>query len=263
MAIDLKVGARRSCTLYTRHEYRGNTSSDDVRTGRQFITSASAWEFTRDASQLARLATLMRHAQGGAYASGPAPEQLVRALQCAVESGDVIAVVPKPRASGARSSPIEQTVRPYYATVTPSQLFRRALAAVPAARSFERPILPRLAADDGLAIWYARPGDVLPDGTIATPVSTPLGDAQPFEYSPNQVDEGSFDVAKTPNLGDPGTWYTNPGSGQMRLYGDDRKPVVDLDFDHVHNGLKPHAHNWDNGVRDGGDYVVPFSPWSP
>ncbi|MBC8729930.1 hypothetical protein F6X39_16960 [Paraburkholderia sp. UCT2] len=54
---------------------------------------------------------------------------------------------------------------------------------VRAARSFERPKLPRLAADDGLAIWYARPGDVLPDGTIATPVSTPLGDARPFEYT--------------------------------------------------------------------------------
>lgn len=93
--------------------------------------------------------------------------------------------------------------------------------------------------------------------------ATPLSDAQPFEYIPEQVDGDSFDIAKTPNLGDPGTWYTNPGSGQMRLYGGDGKPVLDLDFDHVHNGLQPHAHNWTNGVRDGGDDVVPFSPWSP
>ncbi|MEX3688845.1 hypothetical protein AB3X91_30560 [Paraburkholderia sp. BR14263] len=101
--------------------------------------------------------------------------------------------------------------------------------------------------------------DALADGDT----STPLSDAQPFEYSPDQVNGDSFDIAKTPNLGDPGSWYTNPGSGQMRLYGDDGKPVVDLDFDHVHNGLQPHAHNWNNGVRDGGDDVVPFSPWSP
>lgn len=93
--------------------------------------------------------------------------------------------------------------------------------------------------------------------------STLLGDAQPFEYSPDQVDGNSFDVAKTPNLGEPGSWYTNPGSGQMRLYGNDGKPVLDLDFDHAHNGLQPHAHNWTNGVRDGGGDVVPFSPWSP
>ncbi|MGF6650367.1 hypothetical protein OKW34_000929 [Paraburkholderia youngii] len=52
MAIDLKVGAHRSCTLHTRHEYRGSTSSDEVRTGRQLIASASPWELTRDASQL-------------------------------------------------------------------------------------------------------------------------------------------------------------------------------------------------------------------
>ncbi|MCG5073028.1 hypothetical protein [Paraburkholderia tagetis] len=115
-------------------------------------------------------------------------------------------------------------------------------------------------------------GDALSgdDGTLdndfasgASDDSTPFGDAQPFEYSDDLPDGDAFDVAKTPNLGDPGTWYTNPGSGQMRLYGDGGKPVVDLDFDHIHNGLQPHAHNWSNGVRDGGDDVVPFSPWNP
>ncbi|SAL16787.1 hypothetical protein AWB71_00667 [Caballeronia peredens] len=89
-----------------------------------------------------------------------------------------------------------------------------------------------------------------------------LGDAQPFEYQPDIPDGDVLDFAKTPNAGEPGTWYTNPGSGQMRLYGDTGAPVVDLDFDHVHNGLRPHAHNWNNGVRDGGNDVVPFSPWS-
>ncbi|WP_233885199.1 hypothetical protein [Paraburkholderia flagellata] len=93
--------------------------------------------------------------------------------------------------------------------------------------------------------------------------STALSDAQPFDYQPDISNGDSFDIAKTPNDGEPGTWYTNPGSGQMRLFGDDGKPVVDLDFDHFHNGLKPHAHNWTGSARDGGDDVVPFSPWSP
>jgi hypothetical protein len=92
--------------------------------------------------------------------------------------------------------------------------------------------------------------------------STPLGDAQPFEYGADTTVGNAFEIAKTPNLGDPG-WYTNPGSGQMRLFGDDRKPIVDLDFDHIHNGLQPHAHNWGPGGRDSGDDVVPFSPWNP
>ncbi|EEA02566.1 hypothetical protein BH160DRAFT_2152 [Burkholderia sp. H160] len=182
MPIDFKVGTR-NCTLHTQQEYRGNASSDEARSGRQLIASASAWELTHDTRQLPRLVEFMRKVRGGAYASGAAPDQLARALRAAVERGDVIAVTPQPRTSRGGGAPIQQEIRPYYPTVTPSQLFRRALPVVRVARSFERPKLPRLAADDGLAIWYARPGDVLPDGTIATPVSTPLGDAQPFKYT--------------------------------------------------------------------------------
>ncbi|POR48221.1 hypothetical protein B0G62_115104 [Paraburkholderia eburnea] len=96
------------------------------------------------------------------------------------------------------------------------------------------------------------------DADVFSGDSTPLGDAQPFDYSPNDAPDGdSFDIAKTPNEGDPGTWYTNPGSGQMRMYGDDGQPVVDFDFDHDHGQGVPHAHNWDNGVRGPG---VAFSP---
>lgn len=87
--------------------------------------------------------------------------------------------------------------------------------------------------------------------------STPLSDAQPFEYSEDMPEGGSFDIAKTPNEGDPGTWYTNPGSGQMRMYGENGQPVVDFDFDHDHGQGVPHAHNWDNGARGPG---VAFSP---
>ncbi|MGF6444584.1 hypothetical protein [Paraburkholderia youngii] len=182
MAIDFKVGIHRSCTLHTRQEYRGNALSDEARNGRKLITSASAWELTHDTRQLPRLVEFMRNVRGGASASGTAPDQLARTLRAAVERGEVIAVAPKPHVSSVGGTPIQQEIRPYYPTVTPSQLFRRVLPAVRAERAFERPKLPRLAADDDLAIWHARPGDVLPDGTIATPVSTPLGDARPFQY---------------------------------------------------------------------------------
>jgi hypothetical protein len=92
--------------------------------------------------------------------------------------------------------------------------------------------------------------------------STPLGSAKLFEYHAVSPDGFAFDIAKTPNFGEPGTWYTNPASGQMRLYGADGRPVIDLDFDHIHNGLRPHAHNWGPSGRDTGFDVVPFSPWS-
>ncbi|CAN7727494.1 hypothetical protein LJR034_006293 [Caballeronia sp. LjRoot34] len=80
--------------------------------------------------------------------------------------------------------------------------------------------------------------------TDASTGSTPLGDASPFELGDMPSFGDSFDIAKTPNRGEPGTWYTNPGSGQMRLYGDTGAPVVDFDFDHDHGQGVPHAHNY-------------------
>jgi hypothetical protein len=97
---------------------------------------------------------------------------------------------------------------------------------------------------------------------FADNTTTPLGDATPFELGDMSSFGDSFDIAKSPNEGEPGTWYTNPGSGQMRLYGDTGAPVVDLDFDHMHLKMQPHAHNWTENGRAKGLDVVPFSPWS-
>jgi len=81
--------------------------------------------------------------------------------------------------------------------------------------------------------------------------STPLGDAAPFKLGDMPSFGDSFDIAKTPNYGDPGMWYTNPGSGQMRLYGDTGAPVVDFDFDHDHGQGIPLAHNYGPVSEDG------------
>jgi hypothetical protein len=94
-------------------------------------------------------------------------------------------------------------------------------------------------------------------------VVTPLGDAASFELGAMPSFGDNFEIAKTPNDGEPGTWYTNPGSGQMRLYGDTGAPVVDLDFDHAHLKTQPDGHNWTGKSRAKGLDVVPFSPWSP
>ena len=102
----------------------------------------------------------------------------------------------------------------------------------------------------------------LDSGGFADGKTTLFGNAAPFELGDIPSFGDSFDIAKTPNEGDPGTWYTNPGSGQMRLYGDTGAPVVDLDFDHVHLKMQPHAHNWTENGRAKGLDVVPFSPWS-
>ncbi|CAM2188317.1 conserved hypothetical protein [Paraburkholderia sacchari] len=140
------------------------------------------------------------------------------------------------------------------------------------ARPYAPQSWPKRAPDPKPTVYGVRDGQFVPlddngyfiDRTPYIPVaaklgnaSTPLADAEPFDYWPGDAQDGdAFDIAKTPNEGDPGTWYTNPGSGQMRLYGDDRRAVVDFDFDHDHGQGIPHAHNWDNGVRGIG---VPFS----
>ena len=59
-------------------------------------------------------------------------------------------------------------------------------------------------------------------------------------------------LAKTPNSGEPNTWYVNPGSGQMRLFDPSGRPALDLDYDHSHGGIQPHMHIWLDGVRGPG-----------
>ncbi|WP_321814398.1 MULTISPECIES: hypothetical protein [unclassified Paraburkholderia] len=121
------------------------------------------------------------------------------------------------------------------------------LGAVEAAVRAAAETAPRGIDDSGLGFISDDSGDA----------STPFDAAEVFEYGGGESLGGdSFDIAKTPNEGEPGTWYTNPGSGQMRMYGGDRQPLVDFDFDHDHGQGNPHAHNWSDGARGSG---LPFS----
>ena len=52
------------------------------------------------------------------------------------------------------------------------------------------------------------------------------------------------DPVATPSEGAPNSWYTNPGSGQMRLYGPSGLPALDIDPDHDHGAGSPHMHIW-------------------
>ncbi|WP_246217060.1 hypothetical protein [Paraburkholderia panacisoli] len=162
------------------------------------ILSASPRELTADARQLANLLDFVRDVHADRRAHGDSPTEIARALQQAVERGNVIAVAPKPRATGGRASRIEQPVKPRQMTVTPSQLFGRMAEISAGALSFARPTLPRLFREDGPAIWAANPGDVLPDDSIARPI-TPLGDAQPFEYTPHAIGGEAKELAASTN----------------------------------------------------------------
>jgi hypothetical protein len=74
----------------------------------------------------------------------------------------------------------------------------------------------------------------------------------PSSASRQAVRESGHDAAgtprpyfvATPNSGSPNTWYVNPGSGQMRFFGPDGFPTVDIDSDHDHGQGIPHLHIW-------------------
>ncbi|MEM5432966.1 hemagglutinin repeat-containing protein [Cupriavidus oxalaticus] len=108
---------------------------------------------------------------------------------------------------------------------------------------------------------------------LKNPVQTIVGTVL---VTPGQIVEGLGAIlnsgdqrtSKTPNTGDPGSWVTNPGSGQQRQYGPDGKPLVDIDVDHDHGQGTPHVHNWDRAedgrpVRGQGLPVSPISRTKP
>jgi hypothetical protein len=92
--------------------------------------------------------------------------------------------------------------------------------------------------------------------------STPLGDAQPFEYSedPSAVDVEQ--LAGMPFNGAPNSWASSmPGTmPQLRQYGPGGTPMTDIDFEAHHGNPNPHAHNWDGTTRDEGA-PVSVLPW--
>jgi hypothetical protein len=122
----------------------------------------------------------------------------------AIERGELV-TIPEPPSSGLQGSRGGGTPRPRSVTFTPSQLFKAAPRIASAGSYHERPAQPRLFADDCMAAWRAKPGDLLPNGEFATAVIRISGDsgddsmlkslgdsdgsgsltddAQPFEYS--------------------------------------------------------------------------------
>ncbi|CAM2177681.1 conserved hypothetical protein [Paraburkholderia sacchari] len=92
--------------------------------------------------------------------------------------------------------------------------------------------------------------------------STPLGDAQPFEYSADIRGGDGEQIAGMPFNGEPGTWISSmPGTmPQMRQYGANGTPLTDFDLEAHHGNPNPHAHNWDGYNRDEGA-PVSLLPW--
>jgi hypothetical protein len=153
--------ADRSVTLRLRRD-AFLRSADTQRTAdatKAFLADSFRW--MRDDGLMRKLCDLLR------LGDADAPEAAFK-IKRAFETGEVVVIPDTPRHSGVGSNG-RNVLKPRPVTFTPSQLFR-GTRRVSIAGSHVRPNPLRLSADDGLAIWAARPGDVLPDGTIATAI---------------------------------------------------------------------------------------------
>jgi hypothetical protein len=268
--VELKTDSLQRWVMYSKDVYAGGRiflateQKQAIEEGKQYSQRAYADVWARDAALVQRV----RQFLGANFhwhqrlAKNGADLEIIQTLQSMIRGDSVALVAERFRPGGAKADPVSEPNR------LPS--FRESLM-TKLGMSYDAATAYMERYDDMVdhinevnARYAKKTASFLLDAVSdLTPTTTPLGDAQPFEYASHQAGGDIFELAKTPNTGEPGTWYTNPGSGQMRLFGEDGTPVVDLDFDHVHNGLQPHAHNWDGSARDGGDNVVPFSPWNP
>ncbi|MGF6644362.1 hypothetical protein [Paraburkholderia sp. GAS82] len=268
-ATELKTDSFQRWVMYSKEAYgSGRTflSAEQKRAveeGKKFSQHAYADVWAKDAALVQRVRSFL-----GTYfhwhqrlAKNGADLEVIQTLQCMIRGESVVLIAEQSRTGGAGGNPAPK----------PQQLpgFRNSLMtshgmAYDAATAYIERYNDMVDRVNAVAARYSNAATPSLADTASDPAetATPLRDSQPFEYGADTTAGDSFEIAKTPNIGDPG-WYTNPGSGQMRLFGVDRRPIVDLDFDHIHNGLQPHAHNWGPGGRDSGDDVVPFSPWNP
>lgn len=151
--------ANRSLTLRLKRDaFIGHVDRQRVAQAAElFLNDAFIW--TRDSKLMTQLCSLLR------IGDATSPNAVFK-VRRAIETGELVTIPDAPRNTGAGGRGNDGP-KPPSITFTPSQLFRGA-ARIAGVGSYIRPKLPRLRAEDGIEIWNANPGDVLPDGSIAT-----------------------------------------------------------------------------------------------
>lgn len=105
----------------------------------------------------------------------------------------------------------------------------------------------------GIAAGVSVPADVATFGgnVLATPAEIGAGaslGALGGAAIGSWLDAITANSSSNPRFGPPGgtstTYQPNGEPKQIREYGDDGYPDRDTDFDHPHNGIQPHEHNW-------------------
>ncbi|MFM0049889.1 hypothetical protein [Caballeronia grimmiae] len=183
-----------SLTIVHRRDVRFSNGTEKQRAAhaaRSFLADEFTW--LHDAEFIAKLSHLLRLDETDR-------DNLRWKIERAIDSGELVTVPDAPpvamsvHTSGSGAGEAARPSARGFA-LTPSQAFGRAAGVVAAVRSFAPPTLPRLPANDFAAIMAANPGDILPDGRIATA----LNNAQPFEYMPDVPTDDVLDLAASTN----------------------------------------------------------------
>jgi hypothetical protein len=269
--IELKTDSLQRWMMYSKDAYGSGRifptteQKQAVEQGKKFSQQAYADTWARDGALVQRVRAFLgknfywhqRLAKNGTAL------EVIHTLQTMIRGESVVLVADQLRTGGAWARPApESKGLPSFR----EQLMTKLGMSYDAATAYIDRYDDMVDKANATAARYANPlASPLADAASElTDIATSLSNAMPFEYGDDVLSGGSMDLAGnlTPNTGPDGSWYTNPGSGQMRMYGGRGFPVVDFDFDHDHGQGIPHAHNWeDNGgpfpIRGPG---VRFSP---
>ncbi|HEX7931767.1 MAG TPA: RHS repeat-associated core domain-containing protein [Paraburkholderia sp.] len=116
--------------------------------------------------------------------------------------------------------------------------------------------------NDGTGLYYYRSRYYSPaTGRFISedPIGWASGQTNAYAYvggNPVQFNDSRGTQRGRPKYGDPGTRYVHPITGDMRVYGPDGMPSLDIDVSHSHSEMCPHIHVWRDGVRGSGE--APF-----
>lgn len=163
---------------------------DETRAAQEALTLlADSITWSNDRRLLSELGALIGVKDGD--------NERLRKIKRAIETGELVTIPDVP----ARTTTFIQTgggdVRPVPKSreaVAALPLFQRETEAVARVRSFEIPARLAKPRNDFFAIMAANPGDVLPDGTIATALET-----EPFVYVRHTLSEEAMALAAKTN----------------------------------------------------------------
>lgn len=265
MGTELKTDGVQRWMLYSRDAYEGGRiflttgQKQAIEDGKKFAQRAYADVWARDAALVRQVRSFLgtnfhwhqRLAKGGTHL------EVIQTLQSMIRGESVLVILEDPPSGGgiAASGLLPATSGPAIAFIDAAASQMKSWvkgAAFPAGE----PVLSG-SYDPGAqqAKLIAARNAITMDGR-ASDLSTPLGDAQPLEYTPGEIGAAEEIAARGVRMSgnEPGGYRINPNGLDVDYF--DSNGNLCAQYHESHG--EAHGHNFDTGVRD--DAHLPMSP---